>query len=324
MMENKKIKIGIIGMGYFGKNYLRIVRMHPRMKLVALADHSLKQKKKKTYNISTEIEVFTEGKELLVKANIDAVIIATPAETHFSLAKQALKKGIHVFVEKPMATNSTEAMKLLIEVRKSKTIFMVGHQYIYNDYIQYLKKRIEKKYLGDIKHICAENFYFGPIRKNVGCFLETATHEIAILDFIFGPLKNSKNSVHRAYILNKKNEDFAHATMSISETITATITTSWISPQKSRRMLFWGTKGLAVFDESTKEKLLFYKISYPKKIQHSSYIFSEKKYTVYVPKIKNTEPLQNEINHFVDCIFSNKTPLTDVTHGVRVSKILDK
>lgn len=322
MIKNKKIKIGIIGLGYFGKHYLRILHVHPNAELVAVADHSLKSKAKHSFKISSKIQIYSEGKDLISRSDLEAVIIATPAESHYSLARLALRKGLHVFVEKPMVTNIHDVKELEKEVKKSKKVFMIGHQYVYNDYIQYLKNKIKKNYFGKITYILAENLYFGPIRKNVGCFLETATHELSILDYIFGPLKNVKITGRKVYVLSRKLEDFAEMKIKLPNNISATILTSWLYPKKTRKMVFGGTKGIAVFDELAKDKLVFYRILYPKKIKHSSYFFSKKDYKIFIPKIRDKEPLQNEINHFFSCIFLNKNPRTDIYHGSRISKIL--
>lgn len=322
-MKSKKIKVGIIGLGYFGKHYLRILHVHPNVELVAVADHSFKSKAKYSFEISPKIQIYSEGKDLINRSDLEAVIIATPAESHYNLARLALRKGLHVFVEKPMVTNIYDVKKLEKEVKKSKNVFMIGHQYIYNDYINYLKKRIDKEYFGRISHVFAENFYFGPIRKNVGCFLETATHELSILDYIFGPLGNVKITKQKMHIISRKQDDFAEVTIKLPNSISATILTSWLFPDKTRRMVFWGTKGMAIFDELAKNKLVFYQVLYPKKIKRSSYFFSEKNYKTLIPKIRDKEPLQNEINHFFSCISLGRNPITDISHGVRVSKILN-
>lgn len=322
-MKNKKIKFAIIGLGYFGKHYFRILSLHPNVELIAIADHSFKNIKTKKIKVPRSIKVFYEGEDVLNLPEVEAVIIATPLKSHLKLTEMALKKGKHVFLEKPFTVDLRDAKKLEKKIKISSKVFMLGHQYLYNDFIKYLKVKLDNNSLGRIKYILAENLYLGPIRRDVGCFIETATHEISILDYLFGPLNNTKISINKISLTSNKYEDFAEAKIILPNKIMATILTSWFMPQKTRKISIFGTKGVAIFDDcEKKDKLKFYLLPHPQKISNSSYFFNEKSYKIFIPKIKSNEPLKNEIDHFIDCIKSKSKPLTDIDHSVRVTRIL--
>jgi len=302
---DKKLNFGVIGAGYFGKNYVRLLENNPGTSLVVVADNA------------------KESSKVINSPDIDCVIIATPAATHFKLAVEALKAGKHVFLEKPMVTKLTDAYELEKYVKKSRKVFLLGHQYLYNDYVRHLKQEIDLKVLGRVKYVFAENFYHGPIRRDVGCFWETAGHELSVIDYLFGPLNATDISGRSQYFFSKYRDDFSVVNFKIKRNILVTIAVSWFMPKKERNMTFSGDKGMAKFDDvEAKEKLSFIFSSFPRGAQNSSHFFSADEKKVRVPDIDVKEPLYNELTHFIDCVKNNKTPLTDIKHGIRVTKLL--
>ena len=286
-MAQIQLKCAVIGAGNFGKHYVRLLQNIKGMSLGAIGDQG-------------------NWKDVIADPQINCVIIATPATHHFSIAKTALEAGKHVLLEKPMTRTLKEAERLKSAVGHSGRIFMVGHQYLYNDHLRYLKNELEKGTFGKILYVLAEHLYPGPVRKDVGCFWETATHELAIIDYLFSPPKIRKVQGSMSDLTGSGLDDFASVWIEFEKTPPVSVTVSWMYPEKIRRLAIVGEKGSAVFDEQRNEKLKFY--------------LGEK---ILVPQIAAGEPLRNELEHFIKCVREGKKPLTDIEHGVRITEYLD-
>lgn len=307
------LKFGVIGAGHFGKHYLRLLQEIKGASLAAVASPGIAARK---LVLPYSVKKFSDPDLLIKDRDIDCVVIAAPVSCHFSLAKAALEAGKHVLVEKPMTKTLAEARKLRRIVKRSGRIFMVGHQYLYNDYIRYLKRKLDQKVLGKISHVFAEQLYFGPIRPDVGCFWDAAGHELAILQYLFGPLA-IKQVRGRAVKIGRggKGDDFSAAEITFASGLVVTIIVSRFYLEKTRRFSIAGDKGTAIFDDQRDEKLKFY--FYPSTSGVSQIKIS-------VPKIAAGEPLRNELEHFINCVKNKKTPLTDIKHGVFITEMLHK
>jgi len=367
------MRFGIIGVGYFGKHYVRLLQKMEGVELTGIATRLIteipelsetikvprgkprgivgtrfartsrgkaarystfvasslgRNESKLSFRSSLDaIKKYESAHALLRDPGIDCVIIATPPSSHGELAITALEEGKHVLIEKPMAVSVAEAQAIADAANKSGRICMIGHQYCYNDYIRVLKKEIEKKTIGDIKYIFAEHLYAGPVRLDIGCLWETATHELAMIDYLFGHVSATKIIGQVVDITGSGREDAASVVISFDNGVVLTITTTWFAPRKVRRMIMGGTKGMAVFDEQEDHPLVFFNHPYPKGESpelHTSHFFEITEKETYIPSIDAHEPLRNELTHFMECIREQKTPITGVDHGLRVTKLLDE
>lgn len=286
----EKLRFGVIGTGRFGKHYMRLLQELEGVSLAATANR-------------------TDGnaEAVLVNPNIDCMVIATPASTHFGYIKNALQHGKHVLVEKPMVLSTREAETVRALVQKSGKVFMVAHQFIYNDYIQYLGKEFGKGVFGKIKRIKAEQMYPGPVREDVGVFWDAAPHEFAILDFLLGPADIKKVNGEKKHTSGKPVEDQVFAQIEFTDGVSFELTLSSVAPAKVRKMEFVGEKGTAVFDDlEVKDKLKLFLDGQD-----------------FIPEISAEEPLRNELEHFITCVKTGQTPLTDIEHGIRVTRNLE-
>ncbi|MBI2056308.1 MAG: Gfo/Idh/MocA family oxidoreductase [Candidatus Sungbacteria bacterium] len=325
------IRFGLVGIGKFGKNYLRLLQDMPGITLVAVAASS--EKTLKEIQVADAIKKTTNAEEIFHDSSIDAMIIATPTKIHFTLASSALKQGKHVLLEKPMTATLEEAEALAGIVKDSGKILMIGHQYCYNDHIRLLKQKLDSGFFGKIHYIHAEHFYTFPLTGNTGCFWETATHEFAILDYLFGGFSIEQKFARFEDFFKKGRDDFANVSFAINSKaysqilenigignasqamIPVTVLTSWCAPEKIRRFSVVGEKGAAVFDEMrNKEKPLRL---YKAEIDGGEYA------EVTVKNGVTREPLQNELEHFISCIEEHREPFTDYRHGLRITKHLD-
>lgn len=318
------LKFGVIGAGRFGRHYARLLQEIKGAELAALASPGIARRK---LVLPRSVKKFSDPSLLIKDPSIDCVVIATPVSSHFELAASALKAGKHVLLEKPMTRALAEAKRLQKVVKKSGRVFMVGHQYLYNDFIRRLKKELGRKILGRISYVFSEQLYFGPIRPDVGCFWDAAGHELAILQYLFGPLA-IKQVRGMAVKIGRggKGDDFSAAEITFANGLAAAIIVSRLYPEKTRRFSIAGDKGAAIFDDQRDEKLKFYFYPYPKSGygKSSSRLIDASKIKILKPKIAAKEPLRNELEHFIDCVKNKKTPLTDIKHGVSVTEMLHK
>lgn len=313
-------------MGYFGKHYARLLQDIPGAELVAVASRSFSREKGASLNIPYSVVKFNNAHDLISDPNIDAIIIASPATTHFEFIIAALKAGKHILVEKPMTMNLDEAKKVADLAGSSGKISMVGHQYLYNDYLRLLKANLDANKLGEIKYLISEHFYFGPIRSDIGCFWESASHELSIIDYLFNSPEISEIKASSGGF-SKARDDFATAQIAYASGLQATIIISWFAPEKIRRLMIGGSGGVASFDDRAEtDKLRFYPEDYPADAfaGNSSYFFNMNREKWEISSVSPGEPLRNQLLHFIDCIRSVKRPLTDFAHGLRVIESMDK
>ncbi|OGN29966.1 MAG: hypothetical protein A3A33_01435 [Candidatus Yanofskybacteria bacterium RIFCSPLOWO2_01_FULL_49_25] len=281
------LRFGLIGDGRFGKHYKRLLAEIPGVELAAV--------------VTEETSITVE--DMLRDASIDAVVIATPPSTHATLMSQALTAGKHVHVEKPMVLSVAEAEKIQPLVLKSGRICMVGYQYLYNDYIRELKKRMPA--LGPIRYVMAEHRANGPIRSDVGIFMDAAPHDLAILEYLFQTGEVASAVGKRLMITNAERDDFTAVTARFENGLTAHLVTTWLAPEKIRRIAIVGQNGSAIYDDVLTENKLR--------------IFNEQGDTAPL-QITAGEPLRNELEHFIDCIINTKQPLTDFEFGLKVTR----
>lgn len=315
------LRFGVIGAGYFGKHYVRLLAEGiPGAALEALATPSGRE-----LPGAEGLRNFRDFHKLLSNRDIDAVIIATPASLHAEMAEVALQAGKHVLVEKPMVTRLEDAERLFRAVQESDRVFMVGHQYLYHDVIRYLRDQLSEGLLGDVRYVTAENLYSGPIRRDIGCFWETATHELAIVDYLFAPGEIKTSGGVAVDIGRSGREDFAAAHAVFENGLAFGVTVSWFSPVKIRRFILGGTEGSALFDDrEPKDKLKFFLTPFPEsRPDEYSRFFGENDYRFLTPEIHTREPLRNQLLHFINCIQTNTAPLTGIRHGLRVTQYLD-
>lgn len=283
-----KLTCGLIGLGRWGKNYLRLLQDTPEVILRASANH---------VNVSG---VFSDPE-------IDAVFIVTPPSTHYSLIETGLKAGKHVFVEKPMVLNVSDANKLKTLVAKSNKIFMVGFQYLFNDNINYIKKEIEKSNFGKIISIKSEHV-LSPLNPDVSIFWDAAPHPLSVFQHLFKPEKLLAAE-------GKIEHDSAYAKVKFENAPTLEIVASSFGPTKIRKLTIVGEKATAVLNETLEKN----KLAFSKAGLKGSGTFDLQRYLT--PLLR--EPLRTEIKHFIHCVQTGSAPLTDITFGSQITEWLE-
>lgn len=319
-----------IGVGYWGPNLLRNLVSNKKCKVMTVADLSSERRDYVQRNYPA-IKVTGNVDDILKNPEIDAVVIATPVATHFDLALKALKAGKHILVEKPLARSVAEVEEIGKLATEKKLTAMVGHTFLFNAAVRYVKKLIDSGELGDIRYIYSQRLNLGRIRSDVDALWNLAPHDISIIQYWLGdpaPLSVVRRGID--YIQNKV-DDVVFLNIIYPNKIMANIHVSWLDPQRVRLMVVVGSKKMVVYDDVAENKIAIYDKGIDRKAvlgenmdydnQHFP-TFNHRSGDVLLPKIDFQEPLKVEIDHFIDCIQNGTECITGIDHARKVVEIL--
>ncbi len=320
-----KIGLGIVGCGYWGPNLIRNFASLSNCRVKFACDASA-DRLKHVKGVYPDLEITDQFQLLLDDADIDAVAIATPVWTHFDLAKAALAAGKHVLIEKPMASTSAQCRELIETAAEKGLMLMVGHTYIYSPIIRRIKEIIDYGDIGDLLYISSQRLNLGLFQKDINVAWDLAPHDISIALYVTGSSPLSVNCQGKSHI-NPGIEDVTNMSLNFHNGGFATIQTSWLDPNKVRRMTFVGNRRMILFDDNEPiEKIRVYdkRVSVPPHYDtfaefHYSYHYGD----IYCPYVTQAEPLKTECQHFIDCINSGTEPLTSAAQGLQVVQVLE-
>ncbi len=309
--------IAHIGLGYWGKNILRNLYELGVLHTACDVSEKLIEERKKEY---PDIKFTTKYDELLNNDIIKAIVISTPAATHYELAKEALLAGKDVFVEKPLSLRVDEAQELIKIAEREKRILMVGHILHYHPAVVKMKEMIKSGKLGKIQYIYSNRLNIGKIRTEENVIWSLAPHDVSlILDIVGEDAKDIK--AFGASYLTSNIDDIATIQITFNNNIKAHIFVSWLNPFKEQKFVVVGSEGMIVFDDVSKEKLFFY----PHKIEwQNGRIPVAIKVKEEIIPIESGEPLKLELIHFIKCVAKRDKPLTDGREGLKVIEVLTK
>lgn len=324
-METKKLNFAVIGAGRFAKNHIRVIQESRDANLIGVSSRTKEGLGKIRDLVPKGVQLTTDASKIIKDRNTDCVLIVTPPSTHFEIAKAAINAGKHVLLEKPMAANLKEADELRKIVQKQNKVFMVAHQYVYNDYINYLKSNIRD--LGEVNFAYGEHLYPGPMRSDIGCLWDAGTHVLSIVQHLFNPGNIRKVAGKSMDILGNKLDDFTSCTAEFENGLKVLINVSWVYPEKSRRFIVFGDKSTDVFDDVSQDGKLKYYKAIPQAKQ-LGYVYSDDfkkmKSRPLKQEINAKDTLSNQLAHFIDCINYGKQPLTNIEKSHEITRWLDK
>lgn len=310
-------QVVVVGSGYWGQN---LVRNYYQMNaLLAICD-SNRERLEELGKKYPEAALISDYQEVLDDEKIRAVVIATPAETHFKLVKLALEAGKDVYVEKPLCLSVEEGTELVALARKLGRILMVGHLLWYHPALRKLKEMIDEGELGQIRYIYSHRLNFGKIRREENILWSFAPHDISVILGLLGEMPDSVQAQGGNY-LHSQIADVTMSTMSFPSGVKAHIFVSWLHPFKEQKLVVVGDKKMAVFNDVEKtDKLLLYPHSIDWKNNLPIANKAESQAVIY----DETEPLRAECLHFLECIQTRTQPLTDGSEGLRVLTVLNQ
>ncbi len=314
-----KISLAIIGAGRWGKNHVKTANGFLSPKQITVCDFS-ETAREVVSGINSEINFTTDFDSVINNKEINAVIIATPAETHFGIAKKAMEAGKNVLVEKPITLVPNEAEELLNLSLKLNLKLMVGHVLLFHPAVLRIKDGIEKGEIGNLQYIYSNRLNLGAIRSEENALWSFAPHDISVIQFLVGDNPTDIEANGGAYVQSGI-EDTTMTFLTYPNNVKAHIFVSWLHPFKEQRMVVIGDEGMYVFEDSLKtEKLKFYKKGF-KKVDGVIEKFDA---DYEVIDFESKMPLAEEQAHFYDSIENNITPRTDGKHALEVLKILDE
>jgi predicted dehydrogenase len=324
------LNIAQIGVGYWGPNLLRNLVANKNCKVKTAVDLS-KERREYVESLYPAIQVTDEVNHVFQDPEIKGVVIATPVKSHFELSVKALEAGKHILVEKPLATSVAEVEQIGKLANEKKLLVMVGHTFLYNAAVRYVKELIDTDKLGDIRYIYSRRLNLGRIRSDVDALWNLAPHDISIIQYWLGdprPLSVLRRGM--AYI-QKDIEDVVFMNIIYPNNIMANIHVSWLDPQRARLMTIVGSKKMVIYDDTAENKIAIYDKGIDRMAvlgenmdydnQHFQ-TFSQRSGDVLLPKIDFKEPLKVEIEHFIDCIQNGTKCLTGIEHAKKVIEIL--
>jgi len=319
------IRIGIIGCGYWGPNYLRNFSQLKKTQVVVCCD-LLKKNLDNVKRHFNSVEVTTNYANLLKGKHIDAVVIATPAQTHYRITKEALKNNKHVLVEKPLALKYTDCKELIALAKTKKKRLMVGHTFLFNPAVKKLKQYIKKGALGKIYYLHATRTHLGLIRNDVNASWDLAPHDISIFSYLLEEMPVSVSALGGSFLRRPK-QDVVFINLVYPKGIIANIHASWADSNKVREIQVIGSRARIVFDDlNNLEKVKLYKkgISVDKSyVNFGEFQLLLRDGDILSPKVSPQEPLRLQCQHFTSCIRSKKRPFTDGENGAQVVKIMN-
>ncbi len=307
-------RIAVVGSGYWGRNLVR--NFHELGALHTVCDRNreveaeVRQKYPQIVFRQTYADVLSDG-------NVEAVVLATPAVTHFEMARRAMDAGKDVYVEKPLALKEEEGAELVRLAQRSGRVVMVGHVLQYHPAVRKLKELISGGELGRIDYIYSNRLNMGKIRKEENILWSFAPHDISVVLSLLDEDPVLVTCDGGEY-LNRGVADVTLSQLTFGSGARAHIFVSWLHPFKEQKLVVVGSEKMAVFDDTVTDKLVLYS----HRVEWKDRVPNAVKALGSPVALESTEPLQNECRHFLECLETRASPWTDAREGLRVLKVL--
>jgi predicted dehydrogenase len=317
------MRVGLIGYGYWGPNLARVLSQSETCDFVCCCEANPLRLRKAltTYPSLRGYQTTAEMWD-----NVDAVVIATPIATHFDLAREALQRGKHVMVEKPLAHSASKAEQLVQMADTYKLTLLTGHTFIYSPAVVKVKQAIDSGVMGSVYYISFSRVNLGLYQKDVDVIWDLAVHDISILLHWLGEMPDWGTCLGRACVQTNKN-DVAFIWLQFPSGVIASIEISWLSPQKMRRTAIVGSQRMIVYDDTEpSEKIKIYDrgVNLQEPRSFGEFQLTYRLGDMVAPQLSNQEPLAIEIAHFVECAQTGRRPKTDGAFGLQVVQVLEQ
>ncbi|MGI8602757.1 MAG: Gfo/Idh/MocA family protein [Verrucomicrobiales bacterium] len=312
LLPSRQPNIAVIGAGAWGKNLVKTLHRLGVLRSVIEASPDLLGRLGQEY---ADVTLQADYTPVLHNLSIDAVVISTPASTHYELAAAFLSAGKDVFIEKPMTLKTSHARDLIKRARQFKRVLMVGHLLLYKPAVQFLKQQLEAKSLGKLYSIHQERAKFGRVRAVENALWSLGVHDIAVLLHLVGcpPVRivASGQSTLRAGV-----EDDVYLHLEFPHNIQAHLHCSWLWPEDRRRLILVGERGMLIYDEHA-ERIYFSR----KTVTAAMETIDEGTDVIF--EAAPSQPLLAEMQHFLSCVQTREQPLSDGESGLEVIKVLE-
>jgi len=317
------IKIGIIGLGYWGPNILRNFYNAEESKVVICSDIS-SDRCNRMAMLYPCIEFTQDAEDVLKNTNVEAVAIVTPVHTHYSLVKHALNAGKHVLVSKPLTNDVAQAQELVTLSEEKGSVLQVDHTFIFHPAVEKLKNIIINGELGELYYVDSVRVNLGLFQHDISVVWDLAPHDISIMQYLIDRPVQWVQAVGACHA-GQKVESMAYITLQFADNTLGHCHVNWLAPMKVRLTTVGGSRRMAIYDDNlVTEKVKIYDsgvtIDSTEGIHKA--LVQYRRGDMYAPVIERTEALNQEVKHFLHCIKNRKRPVTDGLVGLHVVQIL--
>jgi predicted dehydrogenase len=320
-----KVRVGVVGLGYWGPNLARNFDRLPSADLAYCCDLD-EDNLVKARSLYPNAVITDDYDTLLADETLDAIVVATSVPTHYALGKKSLEAGKHTFIEKPIALKASDAEDLLATADAKGLKLMVGHLLEYHPAVRKLKELVDDGSLGKVYYVYANRLNLGKVRTDENALWSFAPHDISVLNFLIGEEPEEVSARGECYLQDGV-EDVVFGYIKYPSGVVGHLHVSWLDPHKSRKITVVGSEKMVVFDdmEADRKVTIYDKGATTTRTKFETYgefvtlHFGD----IHIPRIGNEEPLAVEARHFVDCIAGDEPVLSDGRDALNVVRVLD-
>lgn len=310
------MNLGLIGCGYWGPNIIRNAQKIKGVKLSFCVDSNPAVKEK----IPDAVSYYSDVDEALKNNAVDGVVICTPISTHYPIAKKVLLSGVSVLIQKPMAMKSEECEELSSIAAERGLTVMVAHTFLFTASVRKLKELVDTNAIGKLKHFDSVRANLGLFQRDSNVVWDLAPHDFSILSYLVGDKELEFVSAVGASHTEKHNADIANISIKYKDGFSAHIHISWFSPIKVRQITLCGDPKMVVYDDNKpSEKVMIY----DKSVKYEDSVFDYCSGDMYCPKLVEKEAIQEELQHFCDCMSKKAQCISGPELGKRVVQLIE-
>jgi predicted dehydrogenase len=318
------VEVAVVGCGYWGPNLVRNLVENRACRRIVCCDLDSDQLERLSKR-HPSLFYTTDLDEILKDSSIDAVMIATPVSTHYELATKAIRAGKHTFVEKPLTSTVEQAMELMEQADARGLTLMVGHTFEYSPPVLKIKELISQNELGTIYYISSTRVNLGLHQSDISVVWDLAPHDLSMLLFWLEETPVRVFAMGKAFV-QKGIPDVAFVCMEFASGVIAHVQVSWLSPSKLRRTTIVGSSKMLIYDDTEhieKVKLYDKGVDFKEPQTFGEFQLSYRSGDIVSPKLDTYEPLQVEVDHFLNCVLTREAPRSDARSGIRVVRVLE-
>jgi predicted dehydrogenase len=309
MLRNPaEVRVGVVGLGYWGPNLVRVLVETPGVELAWISDLDASRFERLARRYPSA-RTTTDIEDLLNDGSLDAIALATPVNTHHPLARRCLEAGKHVLVEKPLAPSGEEALDLIALAETQQRVLMCGHTFLYSPPVRHAKQLLENGDLGDVLFVSSSRVNLGLHQKDVSVIWDLAPHDLSILRFWLDETPHTVSAVGRDSIVEDV-PDVAFLNLQYPSRVLANVELSWLAPSKLRRTVIVGSKKMLVYDDTSSEPIRIFDhgVVYEDPETFGAYHLSYRTGDITSPRIDTVEPLGVEMKTWVGAIAAGQAP----------------
>jgi predicted dehydrogenase len=318
-----RLRLAVVGYGYWGPNLVRNVIERPELELAALCERDEARAAAFKQRVP-DVAVFSDFDTVLADPSIDAVLVATPPRTHYALASAALDAGKHVLVEKPLARTAAEAADLVATAASRRLVLMPGHTFLYSPPVNKVRDLIHQGALGEVYFVTSSRMNLGKYQPD-GVICDLAPHDVSILLYLLDQPVTQVSASARS-IFREHNPEVAFLTLTFASGVTANVQISWLAPKKVREMVIVGSKRMVQYDDTAADesvRIFDRGMEFKEPANFGEHQLSYRSGDIVVPRVEAAEPLSLELEDFAHAIRTGATPRSQALLGLEVVEVIE-